>query len=204
MKRMLAVTAALLMTFGAAACSSDDDKDTKTDTTDAAASSSEDSSSEEASGEVDADADAYVAALEADFDPSMEASEDEIRCISEGVVEVIGVDNLQEAGISPEQLAANGPGAIELDEEEAGAIADAFIDCLEDPMAVFAASMGAGDADATACFEENLTEDQVRALLTAGFVSTQASEPSDEFMQMMADIEEACPTVGATSSGSDG
>ena len=205
MKRMLAMTAVLLMTFGAAACSSDDDKETKTDTTEAeGASSSEEASSDEASSEISAEAEAYVAALEADFDPSMQASEDEIRCISEGVVDVIGVDNLQEAGVTPEQLAREGPGSVELGEDEAGAIADAFIGCLDDPMATFAASMGAGDADATACFEENLTEDQVRALLTAGFVSTQASEPSDEFMQMMSDLEAACPSVGLTPSDSAG
>lgn len=207
MRRLLALLAALLLLFGAAACSSDsDDKaddDTSESTEEATTDDEEEAGDDEEAGD-GSEAD-YVEALMANLleDGDSPITEDEGECIAEGVVEEIGVDTLQEEGVTPEAFAEDGPGALggTMSDDQADAMADIFLGCLESPGAFFAAAFGATDDESVACIEDNLDEDDLRAFIAQAMLAEEGEDMPDEMMTIFTDLAEACPEIMAGANG---
>ncbi len=110
----------------------------------------------------------YVDALLADFeqDGDIPFEEADARCLAESFVDTIGVDELEDNDITPEELAAtDDPGALGLEfgEEEADSFADGIAGCdlsVGEVLLVGARSAGAEvPDDLVACVDENIDED---------------------------------------------
>jgi hypothetical protein len=114
----------------------------------------------------------YVDALSAEFqDPEEEGdsalSDAEAECAAEGTVNALGADELEDAGITPEQLAAaNDPTELDMDisEDQARGAAEALVGCI-DSIGVLLAGEDASD-EAVACIDENFDEDAFIDALT--------------------------------------
>lgn len=215
----------LALVAGAAACSSDDGSDgadTTTTTEEAAATTTtggddsvpddEDDETTTTASEADlgdADRDAYVAALAGSFGEDTDGifEDGQIECLSEGFVDVLGVDNLKEAGIAPDALAeTNGsdfPEELGVDEEKANQMFDVYEDCDVDFGAVFKEVFGGLvgpeglSAEDEACIDELLTSDNLRRSLVADILGEDLEDdPLDEV--------ENCVDLGALGSGGSG
>lgn len=110
---------------------------------------------------------AAVLAAELQSGSGFPGTEEQISCVSEGFVEAIGgADALNEAGLTPEELAAaQGPAdlGVELDEE---AVADELVtnfnDCDYDLIRLLAESLGAGAPEGFEdCVRAELTNDDI-------------------------------------------
>jgi hypothetical protein len=83
-----------------------------------------------------ADGQEYVDAIMSTFDAEDAGfPEEDAQCVAERTVDIVGVDTLQEAGITPEEIAA-GDGEdlladFEPTEEQADAIVDGFFECVD-------------------------------------------------------------------------
>jgi hypothetical protein len=137
-------TAALVL----AGCGGDDDDD-----------ASPTSTGSDAVGE-----DEYLDALTDSFtgSESFAASEAEARCAAERVVDEIGADRMQEAGLTVERLESEeeDEGATDLTEAESEIVADALFECLDVAAAFaegFAPEAGASEAE-VACVSERAAD----------------------------------------------
>jgi hypothetical protein len=120
---------------------------------------------------------AYVDAALEDFDPQEEApmTEDDARCIATSMVEDVGVERLEEMGLSPESFSEGGElpeGAIA--EAEAQDLVDGITECI-DVRALFLAGLdedGSLSPEAEEClteaFDEELVTRTMVVLLTQG------------------------------------
>ncbi|MCU0272845.1 MAG: hypothetical protein MUE34_06415 [Acidimicrobiales bacterium] len=97
-----------------------------------------------------------------------ELTEDQANCIASGVVSGVGEDKLAEYGITADSV--NAVDEVGLSEEDAGAVADAFADCV-DMRALFLEGM-AGDGgmpeEAMDCVSDAIDDDMLRNFLIAG------------------------------------
>lgn len=136
------------------------------------------------------DEQAYVDALVATFeeDESDELyTEDQVTCLAEGFVDIIGVDALQSAGLSPQEFAEDGiddvPDELGVDDEKANAMYDTFADCDIDLQELFASTAGGEEltADEQACLDDLLTDDNLRASFVASFTGDELEDdPLDD------------------------
>jgi hypothetical protein len=178
--RILAAVAAVsVMVLGA--CGGDDDDD-------GAASSGE--------GEEYVEA---VAASMRDDEVPMDA--ERANCAATAIVDVVGVDTLEDAGISPEEL-GDADNLQSLDVEVPDDITDrlgaafdecGFADTIKDALVNgFTGEFGSDlSAEATACLRDNLDDEAVTDALAATFV-----DGSDEHMQEpLLSAVAACPPV---------
>lgn len=209
----------LALFTGAAACSSGDGSeggDATTTTTAAAEATTtpaggdegeddpDETTTTEAEGDAgDADRQAYVDALSASFG---EGSEDlfedgQIECLSEGFVDVLGVDNIKEAGLSPEDLAdtdgSDFPDELGVDEDKANAMFDVYEDCEVDFSSIFkelfGGLSGGLSAEDEACIDDLLTPENLRRSLVADILGEELDDdPLDEV--------ENCVDLGALGS----
>lgn len=203
---VVTVTLAVALAGPTAACGSDDgdagtttttlatDADDPTETEDTATGDAEGQG--EGGGETPppdvggADRQAYVDALAGSAVPDDDvATPEQSECLAEGWVDTIGVDELQAAGLSPEQFAEGDDEplrSLDLDEATAGAMYDQFASCDVDLHELFIASFaGQGDLtpDQQACVEDILTEDALRAGFIADIVGDDTVEdPFDGLM----------------------
>lgn len=124
---------------------------------------------------VDADGQAYVDALEAAIGESESTAVFEpaqARCLAEGFVSGVGVDELQRQGVTPEEFAMfggiTGSFDLELDEATASDLFDVYGDCDVDLVELFTAT---GEADLTAeqrsCIEGFFTDENLRRSFVA-------------------------------------
>jgi len=124
----------------------------------------------------------YVAAIvAASDDPSFSAAE--TKCIAAGAVDVIGVETLQKAGVTPEDMANDTasdllPG-FKPTQAQANSLVDMMFKCV-DFGAMFASAMGATGvsvpADKLHCVGDNLESNQVfRASLIASMLDAETS-----------------------------
>jgi hypothetical protein len=104
-------------------------------------------------------------------------NEEEADCISEDMVDGIGVDQLKEYGLLKEDgTVAKNAEAGPMKEEDAEVMVDAMFECT-DVMATIkeelAASMGQQSDEVKQCFDDALTEEAVRGMLVATFTGDQ-------------------------------
>ncbi len=205
MVRTRSAVLALVLAASLLGCSEDGDDAAAPSTTAAAATSTttavageetgtetedetEQGSDTETEGGGDAGADGYVAALERelgqpDEEDALELDGDQASCLAERWVDVMDVDRLREAGVTPDDLEPTGglqvaELGLELTEDEAEEMYEAFDGCGVDLKAELVASIvadGGLDADAEACLEDTVTEDLVRRVIVAGFTEGEAA-----------------------------
>lgn len=141
--------------------------------------------SDEAKPYVDAMTEAMIA--EDDF-----ATEEEARCFAEGVVDVVGLQALEEAG-TPEEFTEEGGdmnfGSLELTTEQGEDVYDTFADCGIDLRQEFIDSLGEDDEinpETAACIESALDEETLKEFMIAGIVdgdeAAEQSEAGKDFM----------------------
>jgi len=98
---------------------------------------------------------------------------DEADCISEEMVDGIGVDQLKEYGFLTEDGSVNQDmTTTEMKKGDADTMADAMFDCADVMAAMkkeLAASMEGQDPKVKECFDEALTEKAVRGMLVSSF-----------------------------------
>lgn len=107
----------------------------------------------------------------------IDLEQEEADCISEGMVDGIGVDQLKEYDFLDEDGTVNeDPTEPEMSNEDAETMVDAMFDCTDvmDTMQnELAGSIGEQPPEVRKCFDEALTEERVRALLVATFSGNQ-------------------------------
>lgn len=212
-----AALVALALLGGAAACSSggDDDEADTTTTTEAGEPSGDDgdtttttaqrttdpgddgtttTEADDDDGPVDADADAYVEAMMADFEEDDELfTTESAQCLAEKWVDMIGADTLNEAGVSPEDFAENGTEdyaeELGIDEDMANAMYDEFQGCGLDMEGLLRDQFASEELtpEQEACVDENLNEDTLRESFVADLMGEELEEdPLDTVFQCMA------------------
>ena len=174
--RARSLALSILLVAGAAACSDD-------------------------GGGSDGDAQAYVDALASTLDDEDEGgpTAEQADCIAEETIDVIGVDTLEDEGITPEDVeASDGPDdlGIELSDDDATAVAQAFLDCDFSFVDALLASLApdASSDDLRACVEDSIDDDLVLEGMVASLQGD--DERADELGQeLFGAIGEACPEL---------
>ena len=205
-----AVVAALLL--GACSSGGDDDDAKDTTTTEAEAGGDETTTTEDDGGddtttteddggesgdpvEVDADGQEYVDAMlqsmkaEEDFP----LSDDQAECFASRFIDTIGVDRLNEAGVTPEMMAGDDDSMefteLNLSEDEGNELYDHFGNCGVDLREMMLESMAA-DEEMTpamqACMEGVLTDENLRTFMVTSMVSgEEGMESNPEAEELM-------------------
>lgn len=146
-------------------------------------------------GGSDADAQPYVDALASTLDEEDEGgpTAEQADCIAERTIEVIGVDRLEDEGITPEDIeGSEGPDdlGIELSDDDATDVAESFVDCGFSLAAAFAGP----DApeEVVECLEGAIDDDVVVEGLALSLQGRddEADAVSEELFGALA---EACP-----------
>lgn len=209
MTRLLSFVAVLGLLL--AACGDDDDMATNDPSTDI-----EDDDTEEADPGSDLDEDesdtdtesgdggpystedyAAVLAAELQTGDALPGTEDQIECVAEGFVEAIGgADALNEAGLTPDELAAaEGPDdlRVELDED---AVADdlvtSFDDCDYDLIRLLTESLGAEAPEGFEdCVRGELTNDDIAAVFARLIIDPTDAQAADAILPQI----EGCATT---------
>jgi hypothetical protein len=118
-------------------------------------------------------------------------TEEQADCISDGMVDDVGVEKLQEYELLNDDLEINDDAnPTDMDEGDADALAGVFVDCI-DVEEMFASQFGSGEeelpAEAQDCITEAIDEDAMKDGLSASF---QGKE--DEAFQSMQEEMMAC------------
>jgi hypothetical protein len=149
----------------------------------------------------------YVDAIVASFNESSETgstpiSEDDARCAGEGFVETLGVDRLEEAGITPEQLrdADNLTAVVpDVTTEEADALVDVIYDCIDISgvfVAGFAESAGATLPDDTVeCLAGNFENSERLREAFANSILTGEDPDFESDTSLITEILGDCMTI---------
>ena len=143
-------------------------------------------------------ADAYVSAIATSMTAGTEESvmsDEEATCISEGMVRVIGFDNIKEAGTPEEYEKAEASldfGDLELTQAQGEEMYDGFAECGVDVQQMMLDELKNVDeipASAVACVEGVITDDAVREFYVAMMIGESAADAdlSTGMQQCMAD-----------------
>jgi hypothetical protein len=102
-----------------------------------------------------------------------EPTEEQAECISDGMVDEVGVEKLQEYDLLNEDLEINDDAnPTDMEEGDADALAGVFVDCI-DVEEMFAAQFGSGEdelpAEAQECIKDAIDEDAMKDGLSASF-----------------------------------
>ena len=127
----------------------------------------------------------------------VQLDQEEADCISEGMVDGIGVDQLKEYGFLNEDGSVDEDATTSaMSEKDADTLVDSMFECT-DVMATMqkelASTMGQQTPEMRACFEEALTEKRVRQLLRASFTGEQEAN-----QELMAPLMECAMLGGGT------
>lgn len=126
--------------------------------------------------------------------------EKEADCLADGMVDDIGVDQLKEYKILNDDGSFNKEiQSFEMSEEDAEVMADSFLECtdtLEQMKSQIESAPSAGSPEAQECFDELLSEDNVRSMLAASFSGDQ--EKANEFQTELME----CASAGMPAPGS--
>lgn len=144
------------------------------------------------SDEEQAYADAFAADMTNDAE-GMNVSDEEAECMSEAVMQELGVEPFEEADVQPADLEGDeapgellGEGAVS--DEQAETIADTWLDCADLPKSL-AANLGESadlDEDAQACVEEGLGDgDVIKGYLMASFTSGEPDQDDPAFADLL-------------------
>ncbi len=195
-RRLLGTAALALALVGGTACGAEGDDDDATSTTTEAAGASttttddEPTTDEPTTDEPTGDRDAYVEALVGTFDDEDEEifGPGKAECIANGFIDVIGMDNIEESGLSPQEFAEGDgtdfPPALGLDEDKANDLYDVFGECdidLVETLVDLYGSMGELTPEQETCVTDILTEDNLRTSFVADFLGEDLEDdPLDE------------------------
>lgn len=129
--------------------------------------------------------------------------EGEADCIADGMVEGIGVEQLQEYGLLSDDLTVEADAQTpEMSEDDSEVMVDAMFDCT-DVMGTMetelASAMGQQSPQVQECLEEALTEDLVRSVLVSTF-SAQQDRAQRQLMEPLG----ACITADFGAPGGEG
>lgn len=121
-------------------------------------------------------------------DQMIDLEEKEADCISSGMVDGIGVEQLKEYGFLKEDGTVDEKAETpKMEHKDAETMVDSMFECT-DVMATMqqeiASSMGQQSAETKKCFEDALTEDAVRGMLVATFEGDQ-KKAGEEFTGAM-------------------
>jgi hypothetical protein len=100
-------------------------------------------------------------------------TEEQATCISDGMVDDVGVEKLQEYKLLDKDLKINDEAnPTDMEEGDADALAGVFVDCI-DVEEMFAAQFGSGEkelpAEAQDCIKDAIDEDAMKDGLSASF-----------------------------------
>lgn len=160
----------------------------------------------ESADDDDGEAEPYVDALAASMmeeDDGPPLDETQANCFATGLVDVVGVDALREADISPDELAAAdgfGDLDVELPDDAAADVADALVDCelIESLEGVITASFDdeigvALPPDAAACLADRLDDQEVAEAFAASFVESSG----EQIEALIGSSVGACPEIAS-------
>ena len=196
MTRLLPLLAVLGLLLGA--CGDDDDTTGGDDAAEDTASETESDGGSEAESDGPYSTEDYAAVLATELQTggAFPGTEEQISCVSEGFVDAIGgADALNEAGLTPEGLAAaEGPDdlGVELDEEAvAEELVASFDDCEYDLIRMLAESIGQGAPEGFEdCVRAELTNDDVAAVFARLIIDPADQQAADAILPQI----EACAT----------
>jgi hypothetical protein len=190
MTRRLALVLGAAAVVLAAGCGGDDDDD--------------DAGGGGGDVEVSDDAQPYVDAMIESFDNSdpdeLQIDREQAQCLAPRWVETIGPERLADAGIEPEDFAAEGEvelSEIGLSEDDGNALYDAFAECDIDVRTLLVESIAAdeelSDEDA-ACLGDAFSDDLVRRLMIRGLLEEDEDLDADDELtgELLAAFSE-CP-----------
>ncbi len=168
----------------------------------------------ESSEDLPEGADAYVTAIATSMTAGAEESaisDEQAQCISEGMVRVIGYENIKKAGTPEEYEKAEASldfGDLELTQEQGEEMYDGFGECGVDVQQMMLDELQNVDslpAEAVACVEGVITDEAVREFYVAmmiGDSSAADAELTTGMQQCMADAaNEADPQEGDSDEG---
>lgn len=109
------------------------------------------------------------------------------ECVSNHIVDIVGVDTYEEAGITPADLEDTDGfvGDVDVTEKQANDVYDSFKKCKVDLHAVFLESMAQDDEasdEAKQCLEGAMTEDVIRGLMVSGMTGDEDSAEANKAM----------------------
>ncbi|QXC61886.1 hypothetical protein KSP35_03385 [Aquihabitans sp. G128] len=161
--------------------------------------------------------DDYVTAMIGSFDEddSEIYTKDQIDCLADRFVDVIGVDDLNDAGVTPKQLAEGDgedlPASLGVDEELAGDLYDQFAECDLDLKETFTKALTSfGGAKPTtaqlACLDRYLTDDNLRRSFVADYTGEDlADDPIDKASECLGlggdSADSSANSTGPTTTG---
>lgn len=159
-------------------------------------------------GEPSSDPQDYVDALVAEFeedggDQIFESGQ--VECLAERFVDVVGIDELQAAGVSPDEFAEGDgsefPAELGVDEDKANELYDQFaaceIDLRELLTKVFTSEGNEITAEQQACLDKVFTDENLRATVVADFLG-------DELENDPLDAAGECVDLGSPDGSPDG
>lgn len=137
------------------------------------------------------DRQAYLDAFVMDFDDEDEPifEQGQVDCLAEKYLDVIGLDNLVEAGVTPEEYGEGDdfPEELGLDEDTANELYDQFGECDIDIKEIFVDLFSGFSPEPLtdeqkACIDDTLTEDRLRESFVADLLDLEddGSDPFDE------------------------
>jgi hypothetical protein len=182
MRKLLPVVVSGFLLFGAAACGDDDD--------------------EGGGGDLSSDEQEFVDAAMADFDPeeAEPLTEDDARCVVVSMVDALGVERLEEVGLTPESFADEGDDSFPsgLEEAEANRVVDGFEGCF-DMSQLFLDQMADDESlspEARECLAEAFDEDFTRRIFVTMLTKGEDALEEDEELtsELFAAISQ-CPEV---------
>lgn len=143
------------------------------------------------------DRQAYLDAFVENFDPDGEVFElSQVECLAEGYLDVIGLENLVDAGVTPEDYAQGSdfPDEVGLDEDKANAIYDQFDACDIDLKEVFLGAIEMFSEEPLtdeqqSCADDVLTDEKLRASFVADLLELEgeSQDPLDELSECIPD-----------------
>jgi hypothetical protein len=186
MRRSLTIVVAVLLL---GACSGDDD----------------DSAAQGDDGDADEYVEATAAALRDDTeDLDFDLDRDQATCFATGLVDVVGVDALTEAGISPDEFAGADSFAdldVDVPADAGTRLAGSLVDCdlvapLEAAMSgAFSDEFGVElSPDAAACLADRLDDQAV----AEGWAATFLDGSTDQIQVLLGTTAGLCPEVATT------
>jgi hypothetical protein len=143
--------------------------------------------------------DAFVEdAADAD-EEDLQISPEQAECFGARFVSIVGVDRLEEAGVTPEEFGGESDldfSTLGLSEDEGGEIYDAFADCDVDIRAELLRSMGADDMaeEDRECMADAFDDDLLRRMMITTFVEgEEALDADDELRGELFAVFAECP-----------
>ena len=128
--------------------------------------------------------------LEEDQIAGTEVTEEDATCLSDGIVDEIGTEKLQEYGLLNDELEVKDEvGEVKMDSGDADSMADVFVDCVEAEKMLeeqFSSMTGSLTPEQQDCMKEILDEEKVKEIMSATFQGDTAGMQSalqEDFMQ---------------------